>query len=96
MLRFHSVASSMVLHPIRTQISQALKEHADAPVEITSKRLTKGGFTLKLGANDHIPGNLNAIQYDIVSTENPDQSKWIAIAKIDFGVKGYKLLNQCN
>lgn len=62
----------------------------------TPARLTKGIFKLKLEANDKISGTLNATQYDIASTENSDRSKWIAVFKIDFCVKGYKLLKKCD
>ena len=57
--------------------------------------ISKGIFKLNLGLNNQVTGTLNATIFDLASTQNPDQSAWTQVFKLDFNVKGYPLLDRC-
>lgn len=66
------------------------------PTPIIPRNLSKGGYWLQFDGKGRVSGTGSLVNYNLASTANQDQSKWIKIFEPPaFTLEGYRLFNRC-
>ncbi|CAF4251101.1 unnamed protein product [Rotaria sp. Silwood2] len=67
------------------------------PTQQIPRYVSTASYSFQFNNNSLISGTVKYADYDLASTQNPDESKWIKLAgPFQFNVEGFKLFKRCN
>lgn len=66
------------------------------PTQVIPRYVSTAVFNFQFTGNDLVSGVVAYSNYDLASTQNPDQSQWIKLGgPFSFNFQGYKLFKRC-